>query len=232
MNVDSRLKQALQERMPLGLLAYEEVSGQTVDLLTEYFMLLGFKIPDMQELTLLARKVTDDLYESYSFLRMEEVAICFELGAKGDFGEYVGLNWRTVTRWLKSYKTCDRRLKVKQELEEMARQKDTPELDPEQERMHETHFLLTVFHYYKTRAMGDNVNFPIKTYEALEQRGVLPYTEQEKQETIARFESQVQKRRSNGLRIRDCWMSTDALSQACEFLLKKYFNSIDTLELD
>ena len=67
MNVETRLKQALQEQMPLGQLAYEKVSGQTVDLLTEYFMLLGFKIPDMQELTLLARKVTDDLYESYSF---------------------------------------------------------------------------------------------------------------------------------------------------------------------
>ena len=57
MNVETRLKQALQEQMPLGQLAYEKVSGQTVDLLTEYFMLLGFKIPDMQELTLLARKV-------------------------------------------------------------------------------------------------------------------------------------------------------------------------------
>ena len=123
MNVETRLKQALQEQMPLGQLAYEKVSGQTVDLLTEYFMLLGFKIPDMQELTLLARKVTDDLYESYSYLRMEEVAVCFELGAKGDFGEYVGLNWRTITRWLKSYKTCDRRLKVKQELEEETRRR-------------------------------------------------------------------------------------------------------------
>ena len=141
MNVETRLKQALQEQMPLGQLAYEKVSGQTVDLLTEYFMLLGFKIPDMQELTLLARKVTDDLYESYSYLRMEEVAVCFELGAKGDFGEYVGLNWRTITRWLKSYKTCDKRLKVKQELEEEARRREAPKPDPEKERWHETHFL-------------------------------------------------------------------------------------------
>ena len=151
MNVETRLKQALQEQMPLGQLAYEKVSGQTVDLLTEYFMLLGFKIPDMQELTLLARKVTDDLYESYSYLRMEEVAVCFELGAKGDFGEYVGLNWRTITRWLKSYKTCDKRLKAKQELEEEARRREAPKPDPEKERWHETHFLLTVFDFYKTR---------------------------------------------------------------------------------
>ena len=232
MNVETRLKQALQEQMPLGQLAYEKVSGQTVDLLTEYFMLLGFKIPDMQELTLLARKVTDDLYESYSYLRMEEVAVCFELGAKGDFGEYVGLNWRTITRWLKSYKTCDRRLKVKQELEEEARRREAPKPDPEKERWHETHFLLTVFDFYKTRAMGDNINFPIRTYEALEKRGVLPYSEQEKQEAIARFESLEQKRRSNGPRIRDNWTSTDALSRACESLLKKYFDSIDRLELN
>ena len=80
--------------------------------------------------------------------------------------------------------------------------------------------------------MGDNINFPIRTYEALEKRGVLPYSEQEKQEAIARFESLEQKRRSNGLRIRDNWTSTDALSRACESLLKKYFDSIDRLELN
>ena len=121
---------------------------------------------------------------------------------------------------------------VKQELEEEARQKKIPKPDPEKERWHETHFLLTVFDFYKTRAMGDNINFPIRTYEALEKRGVMPYSEQEKQEAIARFESLEQKRRSNGLRIRDNWTSTDALSRACEFLLKKYFDSIDRLEIN
>ena len=66
----------------------------------------------------LAAKLTSDLYESYSFLRLEELSICFELGVKEEFGDYVGLNYRTFCKWLKGYKMSDFRYRVIKQMEQ------------------------------------------------------------------------------------------------------------------
>ena len=102
MALDIRLQMALRQP-PITQFDNQFVSKRMVDLLSDTYMLLGFKIPMRHELTLLAAQLTKDLYESYGFLRMEEVSICFELGAKEEFGDYVGLNYRTFSKWLKGY---------------------------------------------------------------------------------------------------------------------------------
>ena len=94
MALDIRLQMALRQP-PIIQFENQFVQKRMIDLLSDTYVLLGFKIPKTHELTLLAAKLTSDLYESYSFLRLEELSICFELGVKEEFGDYVGLNYRT-----------------------------------------------------------------------------------------------------------------------------------------
>ena len=87
MNTEERLQLVLQQPA-INELNANVVSDKMVDIISQCAMLMGFKVPEPRELTLMAGKVTADLYESYPFLRLGEISICFELGAKGQFGEY------------------------------------------------------------------------------------------------------------------------------------------------
>ena len=105
MSTEERLQLVLQQ-LAINELNANVVSDKMVDIISQCAMLMGFKVPEPRELALMAGKVTADLYESYPFLRLGEISICFELGAKGQFGEYFGLNWRTITKWLRGYQQC------------------------------------------------------------------------------------------------------------------------------
>ena len=70
-------------------------------LLRQTYVLVGFQTPDENDLAIITAKLTSDLFESYRYLTCGEVSLCFELGSKGEYGEFMGLNMRTFTRWLK-----------------------------------------------------------------------------------------------------------------------------------
>ena len=69
--------------------------------LKQVYVMVGFANPDRSDMILLGSKIAADLMESYGFLTIEEVAYCFEMGAKGLLCDFNGINMRTVTRWLK-----------------------------------------------------------------------------------------------------------------------------------
>lgn len=81
-------------------------------------MLVGFAPPKENDIALLTTKLPADLQESYPSLTLPEVALCFELGAKGEYGDFMGLNLRTITRWLKAYQTSDLRYRAVVEREQ------------------------------------------------------------------------------------------------------------------
>ena len=130
MALDIRLQMALRQP-PIIQFENQFVQKRMIDLLSDTYVLLGFKIPKTHELTLLAAKLTSDLYESYSFLRLEELSICFELGVKEEFGDYVGLNYRTFCKWLKGYKMSDFRYRVIKQKEQRKNVKALPSVSQE-----------------------------------------------------------------------------------------------------
>ena len=64
MNTEERLQLVLQQPA-INELNANVVSDKMVDIISQCAMLMGFKVPEPRELTLMAGKVTADLYESY-----------------------------------------------------------------------------------------------------------------------------------------------------------------------
>lgn len=196
-----------------------------VELITQCAVLMGFKVPELRELTLMAGKVTADLYESYPFLRLGEISICFELGAKGQFGEYFGLNWRTITKWLRGYQQCDLRYRAKLAVE--AEKKALPPVSEAYNLQAENRFLQNSFRRYKESGSMERV-MSVRVYQTLQERGIIRNTREEKYHAISLFERW---KPASGAWMTEEMRQSRIKTLAQEWLLKQYFDSIEELKL-
>lgn len=62
------------------------------------YIIVGYLTYDEKDISVLAAKLCSDLRESYPYLHRGEIVICFELGAKGEYGDYTGVNLRTFCK--------------------------------------------------------------------------------------------------------------------------------------
>ena len=97
MSLEIRLQHAIADRR---LMTYrpEEILPAVNQILFQTYVLLGFSPPNDRDLGILIAKLAADLQESYPSLTLQEVALCFELGAKGEYGDFMGLNLRTIIK--------------------------------------------------------------------------------------------------------------------------------------
>ena len=224
MNTEERLKLVLQQP-PVKELNESDVGDKMVELITQCAVLMGFKVPELRELTLMAGKVTADLYESYPFLRLGEISICFELGAKGQFGEYFGLNWRTITKWLRGYQQCDLRYRAKLAVE--AEKKALPPVSEAYNLQAENRFLQNSFRRYKESGSMERV-MSVRVYQTLQERGIIRNTREEKYHAISLFERW---KPASGAWMTEEMRQSRIKTLAQEWLLKQYFDSIEELKL-
>ena len=224
MNTEERLQLVLQQPA-INELNANVVSDKMVDIISQCAMLMGFKVPESRELTLMAGKVTADLYESYPFLRLGEISICFELGAKGQFGEYFGLNWRTITKWLRGYQQCDLRYRAKLAVE--AEKKALPPVSEAYNLQAENRFLQNSFRRYKESGSMERV-MSVKVYQTLQERGIIHNTREEKYHAISLFERW---KPASGAWMPEEMRQSRIKTLAQEWLLKQYFDSIEELKL-
>lgn len=224
MNTEERLQLVLQQPA-INELNANVVSDKMVDIISQCAMLMGFKVPEPRELTLMAGKVTADLYESYPFLRLGEISICFELGAKGQFGEYFGLNWRTITKWLRGYQQCDLRYRAKLAVE--AEKKALPPVSEAYNLQAENRFLQNSFRRYKESGSMERV-MSVRVYQTLQERGIIHNTREEKYHAISLFERW---KPASGAWMPEEMRQSRIKTLAQEWLLKQYFDSIEELKL-
>ncbi len=90
MSLDNRLRLAVGERR-VSTYPLQEILPCVNRILLQTYALVGFKPPSEHDLGLLIAKVATDLQESYPSLTLQEVELCFELGAKGEYGDFMGL---------------------------------------------------------------------------------------------------------------------------------------------
>ena len=88
--------------------------------------MVGYQTYNEKDICVLTAKLSSDLQESYPYLHRGEIVICFELGAKGEYGDYSGVNLRTFCKWLKAYKTSDLRYRVIKQIEQEKEVKALP----------------------------------------------------------------------------------------------------------
>lgn len=59
---------------------------------------------DVNDMNYLKRSITDDIIRDFPTLTLQDVALCFTMGVRGNLGEYFGLNVVSLYGWLKKYK--------------------------------------------------------------------------------------------------------------------------------
>ncbi len=156
---------------------------------------------------------------------MGEISICFELGAKGQFGEYFGLNWRTITKWLRGYQQCDLRYRAKLAVE--AEKKALPPVSEAYNLQAENRFLQNSFRRYKESGSMERV-MSVKVYQTLQERGIIHNTREEKYHAISLFERW---KPASGAWMPEEMRQSRIKTLAQEWLLKQYFDSIEELKL-
>lgn len=221
--LENRLMLALRSRK-IKEYGFDDISSFCVLLIVQTYALLGYQNYNKTDVSLLARRLATDLYESYGYLSKEEVQICFELGAKGNFSDYAYANYRTFALWLKAYIRCDLRYTC-QVLLIKATQKVLPPISEAYQQQCLTTMVQRCFDdYKKTGSMEKHLTW--KVYEVLQKRQILHNTKQEKLNAYHLFDV---KQKRNNLCFDDDLRRRRVVSQAQTYLLKQYFDSIDSL---
>lgn len=177
MSLEVRLQRALADRR-LATYQPAELVPAVNQILLQTYVLVGFTPPKERDLGILIAKVAADLQESYPSLTMQEVSLCFELGAKGEYGDFMGLNLRTFTHWLKAYQTSELRYQAVIEREHKAQQA-LPAVSEAYKEECERAFLRRVFEQYRAGYPIDRL-YPARVYRSLNERGLIRNTPEEK----------------------------------------------------
>ena len=216
--IDDRLERAARGTR-IADLPREALIDRLSGILSGTYILVGFQLPAISDITLLTAKLATDLLESYAFLSVEEVELCFELGARGQYGDFAGLNLRTFHRWLRIYKTSEARYRL------VTRRETTraalPATTPGHKRACEDRLLQKAFATYRERRDFERL-LPVHLYGLLQERGLIADTPEEKRAAMARFANhggQAARRPPAGF-------DFQVKRQAMEWLLARYFDRL------
>ena len=210
MALDTRLKIALRQP-PIIQLDSEFVTGRMIDLLLETYVLLGFKTPVKEDVSVLAAKLVSDIYENCGFLRLEEISICL-----------------TFHKWLKGYKNSDLRYRVIKQIEQEKELKALPAVSREYNEEKMNLLIIRRFHEYKN---CPDLEIPLASilYKDLQSRGFIRNSLEEKLNAMAQFSRW---RPQNTLHISEDDRQAMIKLKAQEWLLKQYFNSLVRLPFE
>ena len=185
------------------------------------YIIVGYLTYNEKDISILAAKLCSDLRESYPYLHRGEIVICFELGAKGEYGDYSGVNLRTFCKWLKAYKTSDLRYRMIKQMEQEKEVKALPAVSREYNEEKMNLLIIRRFHEYKN---CPDLEIPLASilYQDLQSRGFIRNSLEEKLNAMAQFSRW---RPQNTLHISEDDRQAMIKLKAQEWLLKQYFNS-------
>ena len=192
------------------------------------YIIVGYLTYNKKDISILAAKLCSDLRESYPYLHRGEIVICFELGAKGEYGDYSGVNLRTFCKWLKAYKTSDLRYRVIKQMEQEKEVKALPAVSREYNEEKMNLLIIRRFHEYKN---CPDLEIPLASilYQDLQSRGFIRNSLEQKLNAMAQFSRW---RPQNTLHISEDDRQAMIKLKAQEWLLKQYFNSLVRLPFE
>lgn len=205
-----------------------DLSAFITSQIVQSYIMVGYQTYNEKDICVLTAKLSSDLQESYPYLHRGEVVICFELGAKGEYGDYSGVNLRTFCKWLKAYKTSDLRYRVIKQIEQEKEVKALPAVSREYNEEKINLLIIRRFHEYKN---CPDLEIPLASilYKDLQSRGFIRNSLEEKLNAMAQFSRW---RPQNTLHISEDDRQAMIKLKAQEWLLKQYFNSLVRLPFE
>ena len=205
-----------------------DLSAFITSQIVQSYIMVGYQTYNEKDICVLTAKLSSDLQESYPYLHRGEIVICFELGAKGEYGDYSGVNLRTFCKWLKAYKTSDLRYRVIKQIEQEKEVKALPAVSREYNEEKMNLLIIRRFHEYKN---CPDLEIPLASilYQDLQSRGFIRNSREEKLNAMAQFSRW---RPRNTLHISEDDRQAMIKLKAQEWLLKQYFNSLVRLPFE
>lgn len=205
-----------------------DLSAFITSQIVQSYIMAGYQTYNEKDICVLTAKLSSDLQESYPYLHRGEIVICFELGAKGEYGDYSGVNLRTFCKWLKAYKTSDLRYRVIKQIEQEKELKALPAVSREYNEEKMNLLIIRRFHEYKN---CPDLEIPLASilYKDLQSRGFIRNSLEEKLNAMAQFSRW---RPQNTLHISEDDRQAMIKLKAQEWLLKQYFNSLVRLPFE
>ena len=230
MNLDiftNKMRMAFQTPRIIDMTPRDLSTFITSQIVQSYIM-VGYQTYNEKDICALTAKLSSDLQESYPYLHRGEIVICFELGAKGEYGDYTGVNLRTFCKWLKAYKTSDLRYRVIKQMEQEKEVKALPAVSREYNEQSMNRLIIKRFHEYKNRPDLE-IPFASILYQELQSRGFIRNSLEEKLSAMAQFSRW---RPQNNLHVSEDYRQAMIKLKAQEWLLKQYFNSLARLPFE
>ena len=205
-----------------------DLSAFITSQIVQSYIMAGYQTYNEKDICVPTAKLSSDLQESYPYLHRGEIVICFELGAKGEYGDYSGVNLRTFCKWLKAYKTSDLRYRVIKQIEQEKEVKALPAVSREYNEEKMNLLIIRRFHEYKN---CPDLEIPLASilYKDLQSRGFIRNSLEEKLNAMAQFSRW---RPQNTLHISEDDRQAMIKLKAQEWLLKQYFNSLVRLPFE
>ena len=205
-----------------------DLSAFITSQIVQSYIMVGYQTYNEKDICVLTAKLSSDLQESYPYLHRGEIVICFELGAKGEYGDYSGVNLRTFCKWLKGYKNSDLRYRVIKQIEQEKELKALPAVSREYNEEKMNLLIIRRFHEYKN---CPDLEIPLASilYQDLQSRGFIRNSLEEKLNAMAQFSRW---RPQNTLHISEDDRQAMIKLKAQEWLLKQYFNSLVRLPFE
>lgn len=230
MNLDiftNKMRMAFQTPRIIDMTPRDLSTFITSQIVQSYIM-VGYQTYNEKDICVLTAKLSSDLQESYPYLHRGEIVICFELGAKGEYGDYTGVNLRTFCKWLKAYKTSDLRYRVIKQMEQEKEVKALPAVSREYNEQSMNRLIIKRFHEHKNRPDLE-IPFASILYQELQSRGFIRNSLEEKLSAMAQFSRW---RPQNNLHVSEDYRQAMIKLKAQEWLLKQYFNSLARLPFE
>lgn len=190
--MDERIALALRSEK-IADIPIEKLVGQVTTMLASVYMLTGFSAPSSKDLGVLAAKITSDLKQYHGGLSVQEVSLCFENGSKDEYGDFMGINVRTITKWLKAYKTSGKRYKTIVELEKGKEALPPPSKDYDEQVYRR--ICLRYFEKYKKKE-NPPLFCPGRMYQFLQGKGIINHSLEMKMDALEKAKSHLKASRS------------------------------------
>lgn len=183
-----------------------------------------------------ATEIITDLLESYKWITCEELSLIFAEGVKSMYGDYMGINYKSIIGWIDGY----RGLQLRKIALNKALATDTLEvLPPEAVEAKMKNLVMQVFHEYKLTDNKSIISYPIYNY--LESKKLLLLSPEEKKglmEDAKQELKEIHRMKKSGMDISKALQSITEGQKDDEIVLiakrlavRNFFDNTDTLNL-
>lgn len=229
----------------------DQLKAHLVDLISRTEFDLGYKPSESKHLATLALRLFEEIKTKFQDIRVGEVSIAFEKGARGEYGQFFGLNPVTFHQWLKGQQFAESR---KQALKDIRNQEPVVVKRPTKAEALKMFLEMWLKRYLEYKKSGViYFDTPFRDYKILFENGLIfhdqsevdMFIEQAKFEFVKDFE---QKRKGYALTNKVIYLDKKSIVEriekeditvdedpqisglACELAIKEYFDKSTDFE--